>query len=113
MSPPTHSSQWYRERDALLWHPYTQMAEYPEPAGHLIIERGEGVFVYDTEGRRFLDGYAQMWCNVWGHNRAELNAAITAQLGRIAKDLILAGEETAIDEVVAAGKRRERRGERK
>ena len=47
-----------------VWHAFTQMAEY-EP---LLIERGEGVYLFDTEGKRYIDGSSSMWCNV--HNKS-------------------------------------------
>lgn len=62
------------------WHAFTQMAEY-EP---LVIERAEGVWLYDTTGRRLLDGASSMWCNVHGHNHPTINAAIERQLHRVA-----------------------------
>ncbi len=69
--------QWDREH---YWHAFTQMAEY-EP---FLIERAEGVFLFDTDGRRYLDGVSSMWCNVHGHNHPRINAAILEQLGRVA-----------------------------
>ncbi len=63
-----------------VWHAFTQMQEY-EP---LLIERGEGCWLIDTEGRRYLDGSASMWCNVHGHRHPRLDAAIAAQLGKVA-----------------------------
>lgn len=62
------------------WHAFTQMAEY-EP---LVIDRAEGVWLYDTTGRRLLDGASSMWCNVHGHNHHAINAAIEQQLHRVA-----------------------------
>src|SRR4051794_10995169 len=67
---------------AAVWHPFTQHALWPadEP---LVIDRAEGVHLYDTDGRRYLDGVSSLWVTVHGHNVPELNAAITAQLGRL------------------------------
>ena len=62
----------------LVWHAFTQMAEY-EP---LLIERGDGVYLFDTEGNRYIDGSASMWCNVHGHRHPRLDAAITNQLAK-------------------------------
>jgi adenosylmethionine-8-amino-7-oxononanoate aminotransferase len=56
------------------------MQEY-EP---LLIERGEGAWLVDTSGRRYLDGSASMWCNVHGHRHPRLDRAIVDQLGRVA-----------------------------
>jgi adenosylmethionine-8-amino-7-oxononanoate aminotransferase len=63
-----------------VWHAFTQMQEY-DP---LLIEGGEGCWLIDTEGRRYLDGSASMWCNVHGHRHPRLDAAVTAQLGKVA-----------------------------
>lgn len=63
-----------------FWHAFTQMAEY-EPC---IFERGEGCWLIDVEGRRFLDGVSSLWCNVHGHAHPVLNAAIEQQLQRVA-----------------------------
>ena len=63
-----------------VWHAFTQMAEY-EP---LLIERGDGVYLFDTEGNRYIDGSASMWCNVHGHRHPRLDAAITNQLAKVA-----------------------------
>ena len=64
-----------------LWHPFADMSVV---AGHeLVVARGEGVWVWDEEGRRYLDGSASLWyCNV-GHGRREILEAIRAQLERL------------------------------
>ncbi|MER3410112.1 MAG: adenosylmethionine--8-amino-7-oxononanoate transaminase [Thermoleophilia bacterium] len=71
-----------------LWNPFTQMKELlaDEP---LVIERAEGVRLYDVTGRAFLDGNSSLWVNVHGHNRRELNEAIVEQLGRVAHSTLL------------------------
>ncbi len=69
----------------VLWHPFTQQAEW-EP---LVIERGEGNFLVDTSGRRYLDGVSSLWCNVHGHNHPRLNQALRTQLERIAHSTFL------------------------
>ena len=78
-----------RELEALdracLWHPFTQMAEY-QP---LVIVAGEGNYLIDAEGRRYLDGVASLWCNLHGHRRAELDRAVADQLARIAHSTLL------------------------
>jgi adenosylmethionine-8-amino-7-oxononanoate aminotransferase len=62
------------------WHAFTQMAEY-EP---LVIARAEGCRLIDVDGREYLDGAASMWCNVHGHRHPRIDAAIRAQLDRVA-----------------------------
>ncbi|WP_456465013.1 adenosylmethionine--8-amino-7-oxononanoate transaminase, partial [Persephonella sp.] len=51
---------------------------------NIIVERGEGVYVYDIYGRKYLDGVASLWCNVHGHNHPKLNKALEEQIRRIA-----------------------------
>jgi adenosylmethionine---8-amino-7-oxononanoate aminotransferase len=62
------------------WHAFTQMAEY-QP---FIIHRAEGVWLFDSQGRAFLDGVSSMWCNVHGHGHPHINQAIADQLNRVA-----------------------------
>jgi len=62
-----------------LWHPFTQMSLWP-PEPPLIIERAEGNWLIDVEGRRYLDGVSSLWVTVHGHNHPAIKAAITAQL---------------------------------
>ena len=71
-----------------LWHPFTQMRTWmrDEP---LIIDRGEGNYLIDVAGRRFLDGVSSLWCNVHGHRKPELDAALAKQAGRIAHSTML------------------------
>lgn len=69
--------EWDR---AHVWHAFTQMAEY-EP---LVVDRAEGVWLYDHHGRKLLDGVSSMWCNVHGHRHPKIDAAIVEQLGKVA-----------------------------
>ncbi|HZS01970.1 MAG TPA: aspartate aminotransferase family protein [Chloroflexota bacterium] len=64
------------------------MAEYTaeEP---LIVAAGEGSYLFDVDGRRYLDGVSSLWVTVHGHRKPELDAAIVAQLGRIAHSTLL------------------------
>lgn len=68
---------WDREH---YWHAFTQMAEY-EP---FIIQRAEGPWLFDIDGRRYLDGVSSLWCNVHGHRHPRIDRAITDQLSRVA-----------------------------
>jgi adenosylmethionine---8-amino-7-oxononanoate aminotransferase len=71
-----------------LWNPFTQMKVFldDEP---LIVERAEGVRLYDVQGREYLDGNSSLWVNVHGHNRRELNDAIARQLELVAHSTLL------------------------
>jgi adenosylmethionine-8-amino-7-oxononanoate aminotransferase len=55
-----------------------------EPAEPLVLVDGEGVWLTDSEGRRYIDGNASIWTNVHGHKHPVINAAITAQLEKVA-----------------------------
>jgi len=68
-----------------LWHPFQQMAEW-EP---LVIDRGEGSFLLDTAGNRYLDGVSSLWCNVHGHRHPRLDAALAAQVAKLAHSTFL------------------------
>jgi adenosylmethionine-8-amino-7-oxononanoate aminotransferase len=74
-----------RADKAHVWHPFTDMsgwcADWHQP---LVIERAEGVYLFDREGSRYLDGNASIWTNIHGHQHPHINAAITAQLEKIA-----------------------------
>ncbi|MCC8433048.1 adenosylmethionine--8-amino-7-oxononanoate transaminase [Brevibacillus sp. M2.1A] len=71
-----------------VWHPFTQMKDYvaQEP---LIIARGEGIKLFDVNGKAYYDGFSSVWLNVHGHNVPELNQAITDQLDQIAHSTLL------------------------
>ncbi|MGG0655915.1 adenosylmethionine--8-amino-7-oxononanoate transaminase [Rummeliibacillus pycnus] len=71
-----------------VWHPFTQMKQY-QKSKPLIIEKGEGSYLYDIEGKKYLDGYASLWVNVHGHNIPELNEALTNQVHKVAHSTLL------------------------
>jgi adenosylmethionine-8-amino-7-oxononanoate aminotransferase len=74
--------------DAHLWHPFTPHSVYREE-DPLLVAAGEGHYLIDTRGRRYLDGVASLWCNLFGHRRPEIDEAIRDQLGRIAHSTLL------------------------
>ncbi len=77
------------ERDLrTLWHPFTQMSDWMD-GRPVVIERGEGNYLIDTEGRRYLDGISSMWVNLHGHDHPRIRAAIHAQLDRLAHSTLL------------------------
>lgn len=72
-----------REPGTRLWHPFADMAAV-SATGELVIDRGEGAYVFDEQGRRYLDASAGLWyCNV-GHGREELAEAAAAQMRLLA-----------------------------
>ncbi len=70
-------------RDAAhVWHPFTQHAQWLDD-DPLVIDRAEGMYLYDADGRRYLDGISSLWVTVHGHRVPQIDAAIRAQLGRL------------------------------
>lgn len=86
--------QWDKRH---VWHPFTQMQEW-ERDEQIIIARGEGCWLIDTDGNRYLDGVASMWTNVHGHCRRELNDALKEQVDRLEHSTLLglASEQSII-----------------
>jgi adenosylmethionine-8-amino-7-oxononanoate aminotransferase len=85
--------------DAHLWHPFTPHSVYrgEEP---LLVAAGDGHYLVDTEGRRYLDAVGSLWCNLFGHRVPAIDAAIRAQLDRIAHSTLLG--HSAVSAVVLA-----------
>jgi adenosylmethionine---8-amino-7-oxononanoate aminotransferase len=71
-----------------LWHPFTQMQEWLGEEPCIIVE-GDGHYLIDVNGRRYLDGVSSLWCNIHGHRKKELDDAIRAQLDRISHSTFL------------------------
>jgi adenosylmethionine-8-amino-7-oxononanoate aminotransferase len=86
--------QWDKRH---VWHPFTQMQEWQRDE-QIVIVRGEGCWLIDSEGKRYLDGVASMWTNVHGHCRRELNEALKEQVDRLEHSTLLglASEQSII-----------------
>jgi adenosylmethionine-8-amino-7-oxononanoate aminotransferase len=83
------NAQWLARSRHAVWHPCTQMKVHEE-LPLIPIARGEGAWLYDFDGRRYLDAISSWWVNLFGHGNARINAAITDQLSRL-EHVILAG----------------------
>jgi len=71
------------ERDLQsLWHPFTQHSMWPldDP---IVVDRADGMHLYDTDGNRYLDGVSSLWLTVHGHGVPEIDTAIRSQLDRL------------------------------
>jgi adenosylmethionine-8-amino-7-oxononanoate aminotransferase len=75
------------DREA-LWHPFTQQQGWSAEDAP-IIERGEGCVLYDTDGNAYIDGVSSLWCTVHGHRHPAIDAAVRAQLDRVAHTTML------------------------
>ncbi|MFA5167649.1 MAG: aminotransferase class III-fold pyridoxal phosphate-dependent enzyme, partial [Candidatus Omnitrophota bacterium] len=71
-----------------IWHPFTQMQDW-QTEEVLVIEKGKGCYLIDTEGRKYLDGVSSLWCNVHGHRVKELDRAIEKQIKKISHSTFL------------------------
>jgi adenosylmethionine-8-amino-7-oxononanoate aminotransferase len=76
-----------------IWHPFTQMKAWlaSEP---VVIESGDGFYLIDTEGRRYIDGVSSLWCNVHGHRVKKIDDAIKGQVDKIAHSTLLGLAQT-------------------
>jgi adenosylmethionine-8-amino-7-oxononanoate aminotransferase len=61
-----------------VWHPFTQHAWWPTD-DPLVISRADGVWLYDDQGRKYIDGFSSLWVTVHGHNEPAINEAIARQ----------------------------------
>ncbi len=80
-----------------VWHPFTQMKEW-EAEPPVVITRGEGSWLIDSDGNRYLDGVGAIWTNVHGHCHPYINSAIKAQVDRLEHSTLLglASEKPAV-----------------
>ena len=91
----SRNADWLARSQAAVWHPCTQMqhhARADDPA-HLPlvpIARGEGPWLYDFDGKRYLDGISSWWTNLFGHANPRINAALREQLETL-EHVMLAG----------------------
>src|SRR3989337_516438 len=74
---------------AVLWHPCTQMKDH-ESLPLIPIRRGEGAWLEDYEGQRYLDAISSCGVNLFGHANPRINAALRDQLDRL-EHVLLAG----------------------
>ena len=79
-----------RDIDTLI-HPYTNLAAFRE-TGPLIIESGKGIYVYDTQGKPYIEGMAGLWCTSLGYGNEELIEAGCKQLSTLASGHLFGGK---------------------
>lgn len=73
----------YVEKDLkYIWHPCSQMKDY-EDLNPIVIEKGEGVWLYDIDGNKYLDCISSWWTNTLGHSNNRINEAIKKQIDKI------------------------------
>jgi len=71
-----------------VWHPFTQMQDWlaDDP---VVIVKGEGCWLIDSDGKRYIDGVASMWTNVHGHSHPALNKALADQACKLEHSTLL------------------------
>ena len=89
------NADWLARSRAAVWHPCTQMQHHAQTASpaHLPlvpIARGSGAWLYDFDGKRYLDGISSWWTNLFGHANPRINAALRDQLDTL-EHVMLAG----------------------
>lgn len=89
MSSNTRNSEFLARSLSAVWHPCTQMKHH-EQLPLIPIKRGEGAWLYDMDGKRYLDGISSWWVNLFGHANPRIGAALKAQLDTL-EHVLLAG----------------------
>jgi adenosylmethionine-8-amino-7-oxononanoate aminotransferase len=84
----THGDDVRRWDADHLWHPFTQMAEYAA-GDQLVVTAADGHYLIDDRGKRYFDATSALWCNLFGHRVPEIDAAVRAQLDRVAHSTLL------------------------
>ena len=87
--PANHNADLAARDLSVVWHPCTQMKDH-EWLPMIPIRRGEGVWLEDFEGNRYLDAISSWWVNLFGHCNPHINAALVEQLNTL-EHTILAG----------------------
>ena len=85
----TTSHDWIARSLRSVWHPCTQM-QHHEEVPLIAVSHAKGPWLYDHEGRRYMDGISSWWVNLFGHANPRINAALKDQLDRL-EHAMLAG----------------------
>lgn len=73
-----------------LWHPFTQMKDWLADSDQpIVIDRAKGVYLYDTEGKRYIDGVSSLWVNVHGHGHPIIDQALKKQINMLSHSTLL------------------------
>ena len=91
---------WIERDAAVVWHGFTQMDSYAANAP-VVVERAEGRELIDVDGRRYFDAISSLWVTTLGHRVPELDAALRAQLDRVAHTTMLGNGNRATIEFAA------------
>ncbi|MCG2578194.1 adenosylmethionine--8-amino-7-oxononanoate transaminase [Dechloromonas sp. XY25] len=89
------NEDWLARSQAAVWHPCTQMQHHAQPGSPAYlplvpIARGQGAWLHDFDGKRYLDGISSWWTNLFGHANPRINASLKEQLETL-EHVMLAG----------------------
>ncbi|MDR2425688.1 MAG: adenosylmethionine--8-amino-7-oxononanoate transaminase [Endomicrobium sp.] len=74
-----------------IWHPFTQMFDWinDDPCIPLIIEKAKGSYLYDADGKKYLDGVSSLWVTLLGHRNPKIDKAVKTQINKVAHTTFL------------------------
>jgi adenosylmethionine---8-amino-7-oxononanoate aminotransferase len=95
------TNRWIDRDQQVVWHGFTQMAAYPGSTP-VVVERADGRYLYDVDGKRYFDGISSLWVNTLGHCVPELDRAIKNQLDLVAHSTMLGNGGRVVVELAEA-----------
>ncbi len=74
-----------------IWHPFSQMADWlkEDPNPPLVIAKAKGNYLYDIDGKKYLDGVSSLWVTVHGHRKKEIDDALKDQINKVSHSTFL------------------------
>lgn len=75
-------NEWVKKDLQYIWHPCSQMKDY-ETLKPIIIDRGKGVYIYDKDGKEYIDIVSSWWCNLLGHTNEKINEYLKNQVDKL------------------------------
>lgn len=72
-------NNWAEKDLKYIWHPCSQMKDYEE-LPPIVVDHGEGMYLYDIDGNRYVDVVSSWWCNLLGHCNPRINEAVKKQI---------------------------------
>lgn len=76
------NKDWAQTDLKYIWHPCSQMKDYEE-LPPIVIDYGKGIYLYDTDGNKYMDVISSWWCNLLGHCNPQINAAVKKQIDKL------------------------------
>ena len=76
------TENWAEKDLKYIWHPCSQMKDYEE-LKPIVIDHGKGIYLYDTNGKKYYDVISSWWCNLLGHCNPTINEAIKKQVDEL------------------------------